>query len=118
MSQSDRGWEAEDQWGRCRYYWVPFNKAFGTWYRLECTRKGMSSDVKVASGKGASVMVQPDLEKGRWYWSVRVGLTQKTKEPVRWGTTATAEEGMAAARDALMNWDTHVEPEPEEIAWT
>jgi hypothetical protein len=90
----------------------------GTWYHLECERKGLKSELKVGSGKGAEVTVQPDMEPGRWYWSVRVGMTVKTKEKTRWGTASNHEDAMAAARDALMSWNSAWKPSPEELKWT
>lgn len=114
----DLGWTVDDQWGRARYSWTPFNASYGTWYRLGCERKGLRSDVKVASGKVATVLVQPDMEPGRWYWSIRVGATQKTREKPKWGHEGTAEESMAAARDALMSWGREPYVNPENVAWT
>lgn len=94
----------EDQWGRVRYHWRSYNHAYGTWFELVCERKGMAAPIKMASTKEANVEVQPDMEPGRWYWSVKVGLTKKTAEKPRWGSAPTAEEAMQLAWNALMDW--------------
>ncbi len=119
MELRDLGWVAKDQWGRVRYFWVATNQSYGTWYHLECERKGLRSEVKVASGKGAEVTVQPDMDPGRWYWAVRIGLTKKTKEPVQWGSKSTAEEAIVAAKEAFMNGGSGAGEEiSQETTWT
>lgn len=100
------------------YYWEIFNRAHGGWRRLCCTRNGLLSPLKMISGKEAQVMVQPDLEPGRWYWSVRVGMTKKAAEKPKWGTSTTVEEGMKIATETFKRWTELVEPEPEAIPWT
>jgi len=42
-------------------FWVPFNLTYGPWYRATFSSKGQM----------VTAVVQPDMEPGRFFWSIR-----------------------------------------------
>lgn len=75
------------------YAYEAFNHQYGPWYRLIAIKKALRVD-----NPGWEVLVQPDMDKRRWYWSVRKGA--KKKDPiVKWGTADSSEE----AREVALN---------------
>lgn len=58
----------DTQW---HFSWQPFNHAFGPWYRLRALRKdGTSTNLEVG-GRSCEAVLQPDMDREHWYWSVR-----------------------------------------------
>lgn len=56
---------------RRQFTWEPFNASYGPWYRMRGIGKdGVSIALKHA-GRGAEAIVQPDMDRGSWYWSVK-----------------------------------------------
>lgn len=73
-----------------RYHWRSFNPIYGPWYRL------VKADTKPIVG--AEVVVQPDMDRERWFWYVRIG-TKKAPRMVKTGRAPTLEDAKFAARE-------------------
>lgn len=67
--------------------WKEENPVFGPWY------KG-----KIGSGSNvAHLMVQPDMDNSRWYWSVKFNQTPHHDEKRYWGREPDKHTAMAVA---------------------
>lgn len=101
------------------FHWQPFNHAFGPWYRLRAVRKdGTTSELQVG-GRGCEAVIQPDMSRESWYWSVRFASytpkmpkaddppKRKPKAPLRehktGGKVATIEDAKRQAIAAVMS---------------
>mgnify|MGYP006173171977 CR=1 FL=1 len=51
-------------------FWQSFNPTFGPWYRLKGIRNSLTVDLEW-KGRSVEVVVQPDMDRARWFWSVR-----------------------------------------------
>lgn len=51
--------------------WEPFNAAYGPWYRMRGVGKDGVSIALNHAGKGVEAVVQPDMDRQSWYWSVK-----------------------------------------------
>jgi hypothetical protein len=58
--------------------WVAFNHAYGPWYRIKNTK----------------VVVQPDMDRSRWYWCV----PEDRFHDAMWGHAPTKKAAQAAAQ--------------------
>ncbi len=74
---------------RTLHVFRPFNQTYGPWYRLE------ELDGKKISG--GEVLVMPDMDRGRWFWYVRIG-GKKDPTTKRSGHEPSLEEAKATAR--------------------
>lgn len=53
------------------FSWEPFNRAFGPWYRLRALRTDGTSTELTVGGRTCEAVLQPDMDRAHWYWSVR-----------------------------------------------
>lgn len=54
------------------YAWRSFNPVYGPWYRLiQAGGKNLS---------GGEAVLMPDMDKGRWFWHVRIGTAKAPRE--------------------------------------
>lgn len=74
MNQPDPAWS---------FQWDPFNHAFGPWYRLRALRKDGTTTELLVGGRGVEVVLQPDMSREHWYWSVR--FAKYTPKPPKEG---------------------------------
>ena len=71
------------------YSWRSFNPVYGPWYRL------IQAGGKTISGGEAVVM--PDMDKGRWFWTVRIGTAKAPRETLS-GHEPTLDEAKRVAK--------------------
>jgi hypothetical protein len=50
--------------------WEAFNHSYGPWYRMRSEKSGMNGDPS-SDGHPVDVLVMPDMDKRRWFWSVK-----------------------------------------------
>lgn len=74
---------------RRNYAWHPFNHSYGPWYQLR--------QVPDKNISGAEVTVIPDMDRGRWFWKVRIGKKDNPRE-THSGHEPTKEEAQKEAR--------------------
>jgi len=53
-----------------RFAWVPFNHTYGPWYEMKEIKDAITVDLS-HGGHGVTAIVQPDMDKEAWYWSVK-----------------------------------------------
>lgn len=54
-----------------KFVWEPFNHTYGPWFQLRALGKDGVSVALTHAGRRAEAVVQPDMNRQRWYWSVR-----------------------------------------------
>lgn len=80
------------QLGSMKYRWEAFNETQAKWYRLvRLDHKPMP---------GIEVLVQPDLNKEKWFWSVRKGAKNRSPRIV-WGKELSLEDAKHRAVEAF-----------------
>lgn len=53
-----------------KFVWHAFNQTYGPWYEMKEVKAAISVDLK-HKGHVVTAIVQPDMDKGAWYWSVK-----------------------------------------------
>lgn len=54
-----------------RFVWQEYNLTYGPWYRMrQLDKRGVSVTLEIG-GKSAEAVVQPNMDRSGWYWSVR-----------------------------------------------